>query len=273
MDKLGAGSGCRTEFAHKGFILRRKPGINVNLEIVGTSLINGWFRAIIPISSCAWRSSEPVNLGMRGALYDLKNFKDCDSVITRFMPGSETPYIYADSLFALPDTQTYFIMFYRSDVLESLGLSVPETWNDFIYAATVIQRSNMNVYIPYTNITESGAVNQGIGSFNLFPTLMSQAGFSLYNSELTATNLNRKPVIDLFEFWTKLYSDYGILKEADFYNRFRVGTMPLGIAPYSVYMTLYSTVPEIKGRWGIAGGSRYKRRQNISFPARVPAVR
>lgn len=229
-----------------------QTGINVNLEIVGTSLINGLVSGNYPDLQLRMARSEPVNLGMRGALYDLKNFKDCDSVITRFMPGSETPYVYADSLFALPDTQTYFIMFYRSDVLESLGLSVPETWNDFIYAATVIQRSNMNVYIPYTNITESGAVNQGIGSFNLFPTLMSQAGFSLYNSELTATDLNRKPVIDLFEFWTKLYSDYGILKEADFYNRFRVGTMPLGIAPYSVYMTLYSTVPEIKGRWGIA---------------------
>ena len=28
--------------------------------------------------------------------------------------------------------------------------------------------------------------------------------------------------------------------------------MPLGIAPYSTYITLYSAAPEIKGRWAIA---------------------
>ena len=28
--------------------------------------------------------------------------------------------------------------------------------------------------------------------------------------------------------------------------------MPLGIAPYSTYMTLYSAAPEIKGRWSVA---------------------
>lgn len=42
------------------------------------------------------------------------------------------------------------------------------------------------------------------------------------------------------------------VKEADFYNRFRAGTMPLGLAPYSLYLTLYQAAPEIEGRWGVA---------------------
>jgi ABC-type glycerol-3-phosphate transport system substrate-binding protein len=110
----------------------------------------------------------------------------------------------------------------------------------------------MNVYIPYTMITAAGTVSAGIGSLNIFPTLMRQKGLSLYNEELNATSLMGIEEINTFDFWTDLYTDYDFQKEADFYNRFRVGVMPLGIAPYSTYLTLYSAAPEIKGRWAIA---------------------
>ncbi|MBQ9768749.1 MAG: extracellular solute-binding protein, partial [Clostridia bacterium] len=56
----------------------------------------------------------------------------------------------------------------------------------------------------------------------------------------------------VFEEWTEIYTDYGYQKEADFYNRLRNGSMPLGIAPYSTYMTIYSAAPEIDGRWAVA---------------------
>ena len=38
-------------------------------------------------------------------------------------------------------------------------------------------------------------------------------------------------------------------KTLDFYNRFRVGTTPLGISAYSLYNTLMVAAPEIKGLW------------------------
>ncbi len=110
----------------------------------------------------------------------------------------------------------------------------------------------MSVYVPYTQIVASTTVNAGIGNLNMYPTLMSQHGLSLYNEDGTATAMTSKEALDVFKQWTDLYSDYSILKEADFYNRLRVGVMPLGIAPYSTYMTLYSAAPEIQGRWSIA---------------------
>lgn len=229
-----------------------ETGINVKLEIVSASLVNGILSGNFPDIALQMSRTEPVNLGMRGALYDLTNFPDYEQVLERFMPGAETPYMYNDALYALPDTQSFFIMFYRNDILSQLGLEVPETWEDFHYAATVIQRNNMNVYVPYTQITSATTVNVGLGSLNLFPTLMSQRGLSFYNSAKTATSLTSQEVIDVFEYWTDFYNNYGFLKEADFYNRFRVGVMPLGIAPYTTYMTLYSAAPEIKDRWSIA---------------------
>lgn len=107
-------------------------------------------------------------------------------------------------------------------------------------------------FVCYTMITSSVTINTGIGSLNLFATLMGQKGLSLYNKELNATSLTGIDEISVFDFWTELYTDYGYQKEADFYNRFRAGTMPIGIAPYTTYLTLYSAAPEIKGRWSVA---------------------
>ena len=229
-----------------------QTGIDVNLEIVNASLVNGILSGNFPDLAIQMTRTDPVNLGIRGALYDLRNFKDCDEVLKNFQNGAQVPYEYNDKLYALPDTQSFLLMFYREDILESLGLKVPTTWNEFLDASTVIQRNNMSVYVPYTQITASTTVNSGIGSLNLFPTLMSQSGLSLYNETLDATNLVSKASIDVFKRWTELYTDYDLLKEADFYNRFRAGAMPLGIAPYTMYMTIYSAAREIDGRWSVA---------------------
>ncbi len=227
-------------------------GIPVNVRITNASLVNGLLAGNFPDMSLHLTRTEPVNLGIRGALVDLNEMPDIDDVLTRFQEGAETPYSYNGKLYALPDTQNFQMMFYRTDILENLGLEVPTTWDEFLYTAAIIQRNNMNVYIPYTQITAATTVSAGIGALNLFPTLMSQNGLSLYNDKLNATALTSVEANTVFDLWTDLYTDYDFQKEADFYNRFRAGTMPLGIAPYSTYITLYSAAPEIKGRWAIA---------------------
>ncbi|MBQ1186113.1 MAG: extracellular solute-binding protein [Clostridia bacterium] len=229
-----------------------ETSIDVRVDVVSASLINGILAGNFPDLSLHLARTEPVNLGIRGALHDLTKFSDCGEVLKRFQTTSEEPYKYGDALYALPDTQSYFIMYYRKDIMEKLGLSVPTNWTEFKHAAMVIQRNNMNVYVPYTQITTATTVNTGIGSLNLLPTLMAQNGLSLYNEEKTATALNNLPAIEVFDFWTDLYTEYGYLKEAEFYNRFRVGVVPLGIAPLATYMNLYSAAPEIAGRWGVA---------------------
>lgn len=229
-----------------------EKGIPVNVRITNASLINGILSGNFPDMSLHMARTEPVNLGIRGALVDLHEFEDLEEVLQRFQPDAETPYGYDGELYALPDTQNFHMMFYRTDIFENLGLECPETWDEFLYTAAIIQRNNMNVYIPYTMITASTTVNAGIGSLNIFATLMGQKGLSLYNEELNATSLTGIEEINTFDFWTDLYTEYDFQKEADFYNRFRSGVMPLGIAPYSTYITLYSAAPEIQGRWSVA---------------------
>ena len=59
---------------------------------------------------------------MRGALYDLTQFSDYEEVITRFADGAEIPYKYKNGVYALPDTQSFYLMFYRKDIFEKLDL-------------------------------------------------------------------------------------------------------------------------------------------------------
>ena len=227
-------------------------GIPVDVRITNASLINGLLSGNFPDMALHLARTEPVNLGIRGALVDLYEMPGIDEILGRFQDGAEVPYSYDGKLYALPDTQNFQLMFYRTDIFENLGLTVPETWDEFLYTAAIIQRNNMNVYIPYTQIVAATTINAGIGSLNLFPTLMSQNGLSLYNEKLNATSLNSVEATSVFDYWTDLYTKYDFQKEADFYNRFRSGIMPLGIAPYSTYLTLYSAAPEIKGRWAVA---------------------
>ncbi len=240
-----------------------KTGIEVELQIVSNSLINGLLSGDYPDLQLHLSRIDPINFGMRGALTDLTEFSDYEEVLTRFMPGADTPYWYNGALYALPDQQTFYCMFYRRDVFEQLNLEVPTTWDEFLEAATIIQSYNMSVYVPYTQIATTTTVNSGIGSLNLYPTLMLQNNLSLYNDKLNKTDLTNAKAINVFADWTKMYSDYGYLKEADFYNRFRNGSMPLGIAPYTTYMTLYSAAPEIQGRWDIANVPGTKNGNNL----------
>ena len=196
--------------------------------------------------------TEPVNLAMRGVLYDISKFDDYDKVVKRFQPTATLPYEYEGGCYALPDTQSFYLMYYRTDIFEQLGLSVPATWEEFINCAITVQRNKMQVWLPYTQITAAATVNTGIGGLSIFPTLMAQNRLSLYNSELNACSLNTPEAISVFNQWTDFYTEYKIPKEASFYNRFRVGTMPLGIEIYTLYQTLASAAPEIKDRWKIA---------------------
>lgn len=229
-----------------------ETGIKVNLQIVSNSLINGLLSGDYPDLQLNLSRTAPVNYGMRNALADLTQFDDYTEVLSRFQKGADTPYWYNGALYAIPDQQLFYCLFYRTDIFEELGLSLPTNWDEFLECSTTIQRYNMAVYVPYTQIATTTTVDAGIGSLNMYPTLMLQNGLNLYNETNTATAINSDKGIEVFHSWTKMYSDYGYLKEADFYNRFRNGSMPLGIATYTTYMTLYSAAPEIQGRWEIA---------------------
>jgi len=229
-----------------------QTGISVNLELTAASVIKGMLSNTQPDLTLHMNRADPVNYAMRGALYDLKQFPDYDQVVERFIDSGTVPYTYKGGVYALPDTQNFYLMFYRTDIFEDLGLKVPETWDEFLDAAAHINRNNMTVYLPYTQIAATTTVNSGIGGLNLFASILQQYGGKVYNNEQTACTLDTPTALNAFTFWTQMYTKYKVPTTQSFYNRFKVGTCPLGIEVYTQYTQISEAAPEIDGCWDIA---------------------
>lgn len=228
-----------------------QKNINVEVQLVNASMVQAVLSGDGPDCFLQHSRSEPVNLAMRGALYDLSQFDDCKDVLSRFQNGADTPYRYKDGLYALPDTQTFFMMFYRKDILDEFGLNIPKTWEDFTEVAKVLMRHNMTVWLPNNVATDTAQVNAGVGSNNIFPSLLLQNGLSLYADGGRKTNLMSSEVMEVFGTWTNYYRKLKIPLSLDFYNRFRLGTAPIGVSVYTLYTTLKVAAPEIDGLWGM----------------------
>ena len=227
-----------------------KYNIGVQVKIVNASMIQAVLADNGPDLSLRLARSQPVNLAMRDAVYDLTKFDDYDEVIGRFMNGAEIPYTYNSGVYALPDTQQFYMLFYRKDIFEELGVKVPTTWDGFLNVATVISRSNMYVGVPY--VSDAAQSTSGVGAVSLFPTILLQNGGSIYDENKTQTVLSEPVALRSFEFWSEFYTNYKFPVTYNFFNRFRSGEMPMGIAPYVQYTTLNVAAPEIAGLWGMA---------------------
>lgn len=229
-----------------------KTNITVNLKLVNASIVQALLSGVSPDCILEYSRSEPVNLAMRNALYDLSEFSDLEQVLTRYKKGAEIPYYYKNHLYALPDTQSFYVMFYRKDILEELDLKVPETWDDFKETINLLARKNLTVWMPNNTATSMAQANLGIGSINIFPSMLLQKNLSIYAQDGKSTNLSDTDVVMAFNDWTDYYRKLKVPKTIDFYNRFRTGTCPIGISPYTLYTTLKSAAPEIDGLWDIA---------------------
>lgn len=229
-----------------------ESGISVNVRVTNATLLQGILSGNGPDCSIQVARSEPVNLAMRGGLYDLSQFNDYDETVKRFMPGADTPYKYNTGHYGLPDTQTFYMLFYRTDIFEQLGLKAPDTWDEYLNTSNLLLRKNMQVGLPYTQITDMAQVNSGVGALNIFPTMLLQNNISLYNDALTASTLSSSETTEVFVQWTNYYNKYGFPRTYDFYNRFRVGLMPMAVVPYSMYATLTAAAPEISRLWKMA---------------------
>lgn len=241
-----------------------KHNIDVDIKVTNATLTHAMLSGNGPDLMLHISRSEPVNLAMRDALYDLTNFDGTgeyadlpayDDILTRFADTASVPYWFErdghNGLYALPDTQTFFMMFIRDDIFAEMGLSVPKTWEEFNSTAVTLLRNNMLVGMPYTQIVSMEQVNVGAGALTIFPTFMVQHDRSFYTEDNSATDMLDKEVINLFEGWTDYYTKYGFLQTYDFFNRFRVGLMPMAIQGYTNYANLSAAATEISGNWSM----------------------
>lgn len=184
----------------------------------------------------------PVNYAMRSAAADLTQFADFKNVTSRFRDSALTPYTYSNGVYALPEQQTFPMLFYRKDILEELGLTPPKTWQDIYNMISVLQKHNMQFFLPIEEVAS-------LVPNATFSMLLYQQNGEFYKDQDKKSALDSEVSMEAFKKWTQFYTSYKFPLKADFPNRFRVGEMPIGIADYTTYNMLTVMAPEIRGLW------------------------
>ncbi|HBA51186.1 MAG TPA: ABC transporter substrate-binding protein [Lachnospiraceae bacterium] len=215
----------------------QESGISANVKLVNRdNLLSATLAGEGPDVALGVASKEPVNYALRNATTDLTQFDDFEEVTGRFMDGSLDMFRYDGGVYALPQTTSFQMMFYRADILEELGLEVPVTWDDFYECLAVIQKNNMNVGI--------------VPDYTSYGMFLYQYGGAYYKEDGTGSGLDSEAAVQAFSQWSGNYADYRMPVTYDFANRFRTGEMPLAIADYTSCSYLSVFAPEIKGLWG-----------------------
>ena len=182
--------------------------------------------------------SDPINYAIRGAVEDLSGMEGFDTVAGWFQPSALLPLSFQGKTYALPETQSFPVLFYREDILAQLSLEVPETWEDVAAMLPVLQKKNLSFGLP--------------ADLTTYATLLFQNGGRLYNADFTASDLNSMAGAEAFENWTVFYTDYSLALQYDFQTRFRSGEIPIAIANYGMYNALSVFAPELDGLWSFA---------------------
>ena len=191
----------------------------------------------------------PGEFAFRGAVVDLSQFPDFEEVASGFYESSLIPYSYAGGVYALPETMDFTVMIYRQDVLQELGVPLPETWTD-LYQKLLprLYENNMAFSLPVDTSVSSNSP----GALRGFTMLLLQMGGDYYNNGGESSGLDTPEAYQAFKFWTDMYANYGIDAESNFFTRIRTGTMPIGVGNFTTYMQLLTSAPELYGRWSIA---------------------
>ena len=225
-----------------------QTGIEVDLSLMPdqTKLVLANASGDSPDVATGVNYSIPFELGIRGALKDLTAFPDFADVAERYNAGLIMPYVIGDKIYALPETMNFQVMFYRKDILDKLGLEVPDTLEDVKAMLPDLQMRGLNFYYPTARTV-------GMKTFLDTTPILFQSGGALYDGAIDKAVLTSEENVEGFTTLTNLFTIYNLPKDVpNFYQHFRNGDYPIGISDFGNYNMISNAAPEIDGSWGVA---------------------
>jgi ABC-type glycerol-3-phosphate transport system substrate-binding protein len=228
-----------------------ETGIKVNVNVIPAQQMQLLMLAntsgMAPDVALGVEGEVPIDFAVRNALVNLNEFQDYEAVADRFRPGALIPYKYDGGDYALPENQNFYMLFYRKDIMSELGVSeadIPQTWQEVMDLIPLLQQNGMDFFYPHAPNMPQLAINE-------FAPFLFQNGGDFYTENGARSALDSPEAMEAMRMWTGLFTNYRIAKQADFYNRFRSGEMPIGVADYSTYILLSTAAPELTGWWSM----------------------
>ncbi len=242
---------------YEGYTDKNGKKVKVNFSIMPdeSKLLLANASGTCPDLALGVTGDRPYQLGLRNAVSPFTQFDDFkDYVSDKFSGKYFESYIYDGEIYAIPETQQFYVLMYRKDILEKLEIGVPKTWDDVADIMPALRRNGMNFYIPLSAHTGTKPLNT-IAPF-LYQAAASTGqnpSYSLWDKGGLKTAINTETNISAFETLTDLYLLYGVQNNMpSFYNNFRYGVSPVGIGGFGDYIKMLYAAPEIADDWGIA---------------------
>lgn len=189
----------------------------------------------------------PFDLAIRGALADLTQFDGFEDVATNYSKNLLIPAAIGESVYAMPETMNFYVLFYRKDILDSLSLPIPDTMQELVNLLPALKQRGMSAFYPTATLGTS---------FKIFPWTMPmiyQSGGDFYTDSILETGLATDATIEGMRDLTDLFTIYSLPVDVpSFYQQFRDGSIPIGISDFGTYLMILNAAPEIANLWDIA---------------------
>lgn len=186
------------------------------------------------------------DLAVRGALKNLRAYEDFAAVGKWFPTGLLMPAVCDDGLYALPETFNFNVLFYRKDILDSIGLEVPNSYEEVLQMLPALHRYGLN----YNNFVANAV---GYKAFSITTPFLYQNGAVLYADGNLHVQLDTEEAIEALKVMTDSFVIYDMDFEVNsFYQSFRDGTLPIGTSNYGMYNLVMNAAPELADKWAIA---------------------
>lgn len=188
----------------------------------------------------------PYDFAVRNSAYDLRQFSGYEDLVKHFTKGAMIPYVFEEGVYALPETQNFWVTYYRKDILESIGITeIPQTWDEIIAILPLLQSYGMNYFVPLAQYS-------GLKPFVATLPFIYQYGGDLYSPDGMQTAINSEQTLEGIKLMSELFTLYNVPKfVGSFYNHFRYGMLPIGISDLSTYILLETAAVELDGLWGM----------------------
>ena len=224
-----------------------QTGIEVDLAIMtdANKLVLSNASGDTPDIATGINYSIPFELAIRGALVDLTKFDNYREIFGRYSEGILVSSVIGDGLYSLPETMNFYVMFARTDVLEKLGMEAPDTMEEMIGMLPDLQMRGLNVFYPT-------AAMLAMRNFHGVTPLIFQNGGTLYGDTALELTVDSEATINGITQLTELFTLYDLPVDVpNFYQHFRNGDLPIGIADFNSYNLILNAAPEIANSWSI----------------------
>ncbi len=225
------------QLADETFTVQTGIPVNVNIVPDAQLLVLGNAANLQPDVALGVDQAVPVDYASRGALVDLTQFKDFGQLSGQFLDNSLEVFRFGSGIYALPEVQSFNVLFYRKDILEPIGLAPPDTWSDVYRMLPALQQHGYDFYINPKD----------------YLTFLYQNGAELYTPDGLYSALDTEEALKGFRQWTNLFALYRLPREVpNFFNHFRLGDIPIGVSDFNAYLQLHFSAPELAGKWALA---------------------